>query len=157
MFLVLHLCLPVRVICSRADKLPVLGAIREYPQRDGNAKGSLPFSDAFPVMHRGRWGKKKPNRANFRFSPHRWMSLLPSRSAGERWARGVSAVEDLLNRFQEHTAVGSDSAGRKLLEQTSIPAIFSLAWTFSFQKLGGRIYCIDWHILWCIDISKWRE
>lgn len=120
---------PCGLSVPTAVKLPALGAICEYPQRDGNAKGSLPFSDAFPVMYCGR----KKEWASSSFSPHRWMSLLPSQNAGERWTRGVFCS----GRFAEQVP-GTDHCRarfgwRKLLEMTSIPATFSLVWTFSFQ------------------------
>lgn len=75
--------------------LPAVGAVCEYPQREGNAKGSLPFSDALPVMHCGR--KKRMSRFLFLSEPLD-VTATPAKMKVSSKPEFFSAVKDLRNK-----------------------------------------------------------
>lgn len=128
---------PCGLSVPTAVKLPALGAICEYPQRDGNAKGSLPFSDAFTVVEK----KNEQVPLSLRTAG---CHCYPAKMQVSGEPEGFSAVEDLLNRFQEQTTVGPDSAEESCWKWHLFLRPFHLCGRFPFKdkKLWGRIYCI---------------
>lgn len=91
---------PCGLSVPTAVRLLVLGTIREYAQRGRNAKESLLFSDAFPVMH---FSKKKKKSEQVSLSLRAaGCHCYPAEVQVSGEPEGFPAV-DLLNRFQEQS------------------------------------------------------
>lgn len=78
-----------------AVTLPAVGAICKYPQREGKAEGSLPFSDAFSVMPCGR--KKGMSKFLFLSEPLD-VTATPAKMKVSSRPEFFSAVKDLHNK-----------------------------------------------------------